>query len=211
MKKVSVYALVAIVAAIFLNQGTIFPLFMYYAEELLRASPIDEYSIWYFIDTHQNFTNLGYAPLIDFSDQDPEAWQKQLYFEVFKYANAHGKKNNWESASILELASGKGAGIDLIANSKWDFAISSAVGVERCLPGWNYAQKHHSSEKIKFVMTDARDLPLENSTFDVVYSVEANGVLFRKNFEEIHRVLKPNGVFVFTTLKYGMSLLKIHL
>ncbi len=205
MKKGLIVAiLLASVGVWIARQEDVFPTFMKIVEDVIRESPIDEYSLWEFIDTDQNFTNLGYAPLIDFPPSDPEAWQKQLYFEVFKYANNYGKKANWKNVNILELASGKGAGLNLIANHKgWNFAINKAAGVERSYPGWQYATKHYGSDRVSYHLTDARNLTFDENSFDIVYSVEANGVLFRKNFQEISRVLKPDGVFVFATLKFS--------
>jgi hypothetical protein len=172
--------------------------------EFLRKSPLDDYDFWYFFDSGQEFTNLGYAPVTDFPASDPEGWQKQLYLELFKKADKYSKENSkWKNVKILELASGKGGGLKVISQyGKWSFNIDSATGVERSYQGWKRATAMHASiPNVKFVNADARNLStFDSNSHEIVLSLEANGILYRKAFAEIYRVLKPDGVFVLSSI-----------
>jgi ubiquinone/menaquinone biosynthesis C-methylase UbiE len=61
--------------------------------------------------------------------------------------------------------------------------------------------KFKSSDAIEFMMADMQNLPFESNTFDVV--VCQFGIMFppdkQKAFDEVHRVLKSGGVFLFST------------
>ncbi len=178
----------------------------YYIEEvireLLRKSPLDDYDFWYFFDSGQEFSNLGFAPVTSFPASDPEGWQKQLYVHLFEMAEKYSNNTaHWSSVQVVELASGKGGGMRVITQHPWSFTIEKATGVERSYQGYLRAVANHkSSTNVEFVNADARNLPFENNTKQIVLSLEANGILFDQTFNEIRRILTPEGVFVLSTI-----------
>lgn len=114
------------------------------------------------------------------------SWMKPFY----KYDSSENK-----GKSILEV--GFGQGTDLV-----QFAKAGAV-----CTGIDYTPNHFELAKLNFELRglsadlylgDAANLPFDDNSFDKVYSF---GVLhhtpdIEKCINEVHRVLKPGGVFV---------------
>jgi ubiquinone/menaquinone biosynthesis C-methylase UbiE len=69
------------------------------------------------------------------------------------------------------------------------------------------ATEYGLSKRVKYVHSDAQTMPFENNTFDAVFT---NGSLHEwadpiKIFNEIHRVLKPNGHYFISDLRRDMN------
>jgi len=68
------------------------------------------------------------------------------------------------------------------------------------------AKKHHKeSKRLKFMELDATTLPFENQEFDMIFSMFVLHHIgsWDKTLNEIGRVLKPNGYFIFYDLAYS--------
>lgn len=106
------------------------------------------------------------------------------------FPSARGKR-------VLEL--GVGGGVDF---SGWLKYGADATGVDLTEAGINMTRKRLQEmnvdpENYRLLVGDAENLAIKNDTFDIVYSW---GVLHHspdtpKTFREVHRVLKPGGVF----------------
>ena len=57
-----------------------------------------------------------------------------------------------------------------------------------------------SLPNISYSSGDVRALPFANGSFHIIFSVEANGIFFRKCFGEVKRVLVSDGLFLYTTI-----------
>lgn len=102
--------------------------------------------------------------------------------------------------TVLELAAGTGrvtrhlrerlpASVKLVASDLSPDMLEIAKG------------KFAASENIDWAIGDMQNLPFEQNTFDLV--VCQYGIMFptdkQRVFDEVHRVLKPGGVFLFST------------
>lgn len=126
--------------------------------------------------------------------EDVGLWKSErIAFE--KYLNQKNK--------ILDLGCGAGR----TTFGLYDMCYTDIVGLDLSEEMISAAKKiaNDRNVEISFVAGNACDLPFDTSSFDaVIFSF--NGIMTiptremrRRAFDEIHRVLKPGGIFVFTT------------
>lgn len=105
-----------------------------------------------------------------------------------------------DGMSVLDLGCGSAATLAVICR-QW---VVSAVGLD-CLPEMLAAARQRGFAGSRgraplLVMGRAECLPFGDSVFDRVYSESVMGLLstqeIRRAFREIHRVLKPHGIFI---------------
>ena len=110
---------------------------------------------------------------------------------------------NWlpqtQDLTVLDLGSGTGFFTNILASR-----YKRVVGLDISTKMLNYA-KSHRDKKIQWIEADAFNMPLESESVDLIYS---NLVIqwfdpLNKAFDEILRVLKPGGLFIFSTLVEG--------
>ena len=102
-----------------------------------------------------------------------------------------------ESGNILELGTGQGQ----------DAAYFSSLGYRVTATDFSQEALKNAKQKIddvKFMYLDtASGLPFDDNTFDIVYSHLAlhyfDDNTTRKVFQDIHRILKPSGIFATIT------------
>lgn len=97
---------------------------------------------------------------------------------------------------VLDAACGCGFGTELIA----EYA-SEVSGIDKDVETIKYAQYYFGRDNIEYHHGECTQLPFQDSSFDVVLSVGTfeqikDVSLFIK---EAHRVLRPTGLFLFTT------------
>jgi len=101
--------------------------------------------------------------------------------------------------TVLDLGCGTGFFTHLLSGS-----YQTVIGLDISIKMLNYA-KEKKSPDITWLKGDAHKLPLQSESIDFIYS---NLVIQWCNpldavFKEICRVLKPGGLFIFTTLVEG--------
>ena len=106
---------------------------------------------------------------------------------------------NRNDLTVLDLGCGTGFFTDILASK-----FEQVIGVDISAPMVEFA-KSHRSDAIKWFQADAFKLPLQSESVDLVYS---NLVIqwcepLDQLLEEILRVLKPGGLFIFSTLTDG--------
>lgn len=98
-----------------------------------------------------------------------------------------------ENAKILDLCTGTG---DVAFYLKQKYKQATVIGADFSKEMLNIARKKHLG--IDFVYADCLNLPYNDNTFDLV--TISFGLRNTENYtlalKEIHRVLKPNGIFV---------------
>jgi SAM-dependent methyltransferase len=97
---------------------------------------------------------------------------------------------------VLDIASGEGYGSALIAQ-----VARSVTGVEIDAEVVAYATAAYGRNNLIFRQGDARAIPLETASVDVVVSFETIEHLYEQEafLAEVRRVLRPDGVFVVST------------
>lgn len=141
--------------------------------------------------TNVDFMNHGYYPPYDFIKKEDQDFKNQLslYFSLFD--NLKFKNKN-----ILEVGCGRGGGIKALSkyfNFKEVYACDlNEKNIEYC--------KINNNKNIKFKVSDAQNLDYPDNYFDIIINVESshNYENFSLFFNEVKRVLKPNGIFLYT-------------
>ncbi len=147
------------------------------------------------------FMNHGYvdldpdAEVLELPDEDEgNRYSIQLYHHV-------AEAIDWVGLDALEIGSGRGGGASYI---KRRFEPRSMTGVDITPNAVDFCDQYHSCEGLSFVCGDAESLQFEDNSFDVVINVESS--LLYPNVErflsEVVRVLKPNGYFLHTDIRY---------
>lgn len=126
----------------------------------------------------------------------------QLYHYIASYLNLQG-------LDVLEVGSGRGGGAEFIARS---FNPRSYKGVDLNRTAVKFCNKYYRNGVLSFMQGDALNLPFEDDSFDVVINVESSHRYpsTRKFFNEVHRVLKPDGHFLFTDFTDDYLVDKLH-
>jgi len=128
---------------------------------------------------------------------------KELHFDFLKKAN---------NAKILDCGCGTGRHAIPLAKqmSKGSFLTgidiydTQSISVNSLQRVQKNAEIEGVSDRTKFTVGSVADIPFDNETFDIVTCMGVMhevGKLKSKAFQEIHRVLKPEGLFYFRELK----------
>ncbi len=178
---------------------------------VLRAAERGEYpktlkfiwKRWYqaisFISSERAFAfmNYGYLPPepvpLDAADEPNRAFIG-LYHQAVAGLPLDG-------ARVLEVGSGRGGGAAYIART---FAPAEVVGADFSSTAVNRARRFHADvPRLTFQVGDAEALPFPDASFDVIVNIESShcyadvGAFAR----EVHRVLKPGGVFTWADMR----------
>ena len=101
-----------------------------------------------------------------------------------------------KNKTVLDIACGTGYGSKaLAARAKKVYAVDYSY------ESIAYAQKHYHGRNIAYLVGDAIDIPLADSSVDVVVSLETIEHIknYRKFLRETKRILKPTGLFIVST------------
>jgi len=100
------------------------------------------------------------------------------------------------SKTVLDLGCNCGYGTNLLSQS-----CSSITGVDVSPVAIETAKKKYQRSNLTFTVVDGITLPFEDHTFDVVtsFQVVEHLVDYNTYFNEIRRVLKPDGLVILTT------------
>ncbi|MBV6392892.1 MAG: Phthiotriol/phenolphthiotriol dimycocerosates methyltransferase [Anaerolineales bacterium] len=147
------------------------------------------------------FMNFGYTahhegqePFPLTPEDEIHRYPLQMYYHVAKHAD-------WTNADALEVSSGRGGGAEFIMRH---FKPRSYTGVDFSSKAVQFCRDHHSIPGLKFQHGNAEDLKFPDESFDIVINVEAS--LYYPNlakfFQHVRRVLRPEGYFLYTDLRY---------
>lgn len=141
------------------------------------------------------FLNYGYeeepamgVPLS--ASDESDRYSIQLYHSTATQAELTGKR-------VLEVGCGHGGGASYLMRT---LRPSSYVGLDLNPDGIEFCQRRHRLPGLEFKQGDAQELPFASSSFDVVVNVESSHLYprFPRFLEEVARVLRPGGHFVYT-------------
>jgi ubiquinone/menaquinone biosynthesis C-methylase UbiE len=101
---------------------------------------------------------------------------------------------------VLEIGSGRGGGADYISRY---LQPRSMVGVDLSKKAVDFCNKNYKPHILSFVNGDAEILPFSQGAFDIVMNIESSHCYnSMENFlNEVRRVLKPRGYFLFADLR----------
>lgn len=127
----------------------------------------------------------------------------QLYHRVVSAAELKGK-------TVLEVGSGRGGGASFVARYHRPASITgvdfSAHAVELS------TQLHAAVENLRFTVGDAENLPFPAASFDAVVNVESSHCYghIEKFFDEVRRVLRPGGWFLYADFRAVAEMKTLH-
>lgn len=141
-----------------------------------------------------NTNNYGFAPA---DGDDPQRFQHQMYRELLKLLER--KKALKPGLKLLEVSCGRGGGLNaFLAAAPETF---DATGLDVAASAIRFCRSAYGeSDRLRFVEGSALALPFPDASFDVVLNVEASNDYGDRPrfFAEVARVLKPDGVFLYT-------------
>ena len=96
----------------------------------------------------------------------------------------------------LDIACGCGMGTKMLAER-----ASKVHAYDISEESIAFAKEYYNLDNIEYKVGDIRDIPEEDNFFDTAISIETfeHVIEIEKIIDEIHRVLKPNGIWCFTT------------
>jgi ubiquinone/menaquinone biosynthesis C-methylase UbiE len=139
-----------------------------------------------------DFLNHGYYPIHE------KVNSQDLFFKTSAslYLNAIEKvSDSLSNKKLLEVSYGRGGGARVIKQ------IYPTLDITACdLSAENIEFCKQTSDNIKFTVANAENLPYINNAFNIVLNIEASHCYHnrKKFFSEVHRVLKDDGIFVYS-------------
>lgn len=146
------------------------------------------------------FMNYGFQPLprttaLALGEADEsDRLCIQLYEQVIAGIDLTGRK-------VLEIGCGRGGGASYLARYR---ESESVLGIDYSREAALFCRSRHAGiPNLEFRLGDAENLSLPDGAFDVVVNVESSHCYgnIRKFFNEVARVLRPNGHFLFADLR----------
>ncbi len=126
-------------------------------------------------------------------EEEKDRYMIQLYHHVATAVNLTGK-------DVVEVGSGRGGGSSYI---KRYLNPKTMTGIDYSKNAIKFSNEHHSVEDLRFIHGDAENIPLANESVDAIVNVESSHCYgsMKKFVDQVHRVLRPSGHFLFADLR----------
>ena len=145
------------------------------------------------------FLNYGYASDDgEFGHLTLSEKQEYHRYPIQLYSHA-ARHHSFPDTHVLEVGCGRGGGAAFLSQT---FKPISYTGLDINPGTTRFCNNRHQLPGLRFVTGDAENLPFENENFDAVLNVESARCYpnISRFFQEVHRVLKPNGKFLFADM-----------
>jgi SAM-dependent methyltransferase len=162
-----------------------------------------EYELISILDKDKNaiFMNFGYTSRENGSQLFPLDAEDEIHRYPLQLYHHVAKSIDWSDRDALEISSGRGGGANFIMRH---FKPKSYTGVDFSSRAIEFCRSHYKLEGLNFHHGNAEALIFPDNSFDVVMNVEAS--LYYPNIEKffwhVERVLKQDGYFLYTDLRY---------
>lgn len=145
------------------------------------------------LKVNDGFTLPYFANMVNYYSEATKSiglWQSEKDL-ILKYTNINSK--------ILDVGCGTGR----ISNGLYQLGYQNVIGID--FSKYMLKEARNLNNDISYINNDVRDIIVKNSYFDLaIFSF--NGLVLIpgwdnriKAIQEVYRVLKPNGIFIFTT------------
>lgn len=165
---------------------------------------------WYLSSIDKNteviFMNYGYSKdncKIELSETDEKnRYSIQLYHFVSTAVDIKGK-------TILEVGCGRGGGLSYINRY---LSPQSVTGVDLNKKAINFCCANYSTERIRFLQSNAQKLNFLKDSFEVVINIESAHRYTQVEIfiNEVFRVLKPGGFLLFADFGNKIEIEKLN-
>jgi ubiquinone/menaquinone biosynthesis C-methylase UbiE len=138
--------------------------------------------------------NYGFAPA---QGHHPQRFQHQMYRELLRLLEA--RRPPQPGTRLLEVSCGRGGGLNAFTAAAP--GVFDATGLDVAASAIAFCRSTYGeTDRLRFVEGSALDLPFPDASFDVLLNVEASNDYGDRPrfFAEVARVLKPDGVFLYT-------------
>ena len=100
---------------------------------------------------------------------------------------------------ILDVGCGRGGTISV--TNKY-FEVKRAVGIDLSIAAVDFCNRNYDHANARFISADAEYLPFKDTCFDVVINIESSHCYpnILGFYEEVFRILKTNGYFLYADL-----------
>jgi O-methyltransferase len=144
------------------------------------------------------FLNYGFAE----ASSEPCEWIMpadqchKYHLNLVKYVMSD---TGLTGTTVLEVGSGRGGNCHYLSRYTQAKRI---YGVDLCEANVRFCRAVHRLPNVTFLRGDAEQLPFRSETFDVVLNLESSHCYpdFERFLAEVHRVLKPQGMFCYADL-----------
>lgn len=122
-----------------------------------------------------------------------EAWTGDRLAEVEGYAELFRRFTAFEGKTVLDLGCNRGYLLDAFLRAEKFVAVGADISEKDLAEG-----RRNYGDRIRFVRSTPAAVPLPDANVDVAYTIDTVEHLSeaREMFSDIHRVLKPGGLFL---------------
>jgi phthiocerol/phenolphthiocerol synthesis type-I polyketide synthase E len=109
-----------------------------------------------------------------------------------------------DQSVLLDVGCGRGGTLDLINRY---FNVRQSVGIDLSTSAISFCKQNYEHPRARFLEADAEALPFASGVFDVVTNIESSHRYpnVADFYQEVLRVLKPGGHFLYADLVPAMS------
>ncbi len=160
----------------------------------------DLWNRFYSFDWGETTTNnYGFAPA---PGDHPQRFQRQMYLQLLR--RLKDARQTVSGLTLLEISCGRGGGLQAIREQDPQIDV---VGLDVARAAIDFCRNAYGeNDRLRFVVGNAVELPFADCSFDAVLNVEASNDYSDRArfFREVARVLKPDGVLLYTdTVRAG--------
>jgi ubiquinone/menaquinone biosynthesis C-methylase UbiE len=144
-----------------------------------------------------SFLNLGYlADPGELGDHDSADISDRLSELLYDRLVADVQLKGLE---VAEVGCGPGGGSAYLTRT-YSPSSFTAIDINKDMVAWG--SEHHREANLRFVQGDAMELPIDSNSVDVLLNLESSHCYPSRLrfFEEVMRVLRPGGFFMFADL-----------
>ncbi|WP_159881532.1 class I SAM-dependent methyltransferase [Paenibacillus puerhi] len=135
------------------------------------------------------FINWGYVPIGDPYPVMSKSNSLRLLNEIMDSVDLNGQ-------TVLEVACGRGGNIHALCKT---FKPKTIIGLDLTESNITFCSRNNRHEQAFYCVGDAEMLPFASGSFDIVLNIESSDLYtnIEHFLDEVHRVLKPGGVFLY--------------
>jgi len=122
-----------------------------------------------------------------------ENWTNSRLVEVGDYRNLFSRFVKFEGKTVLDLGCNRGYLLDAFLRQE----KFTGIGADISDKDLKIAQEYYG-DRLRFVRSTPNTIPLDSDSVDICYTIDTVEHLSqaREMFQEIHRILKPKGMFL---------------